>query len=184
MTLNKQTAGALLCAIAVATHAVAAQSQDHWKEARIVSTPTDVVQTHFQGTSAGEDDSVHMVWMEEAGSGKDLLYARSTNGGVDWAVPETLMSGISPFSEGAAVVAHPSGLVHVVWDAVGSGGGLLHMLSADNGETFGAATIVTPSAGHFSLHLEDNGKLHIIWLNGNSVLQRTRTISGLSLIHI
>jgi hypothetical protein len=96
-------------------------------------TPTQNRVSHPR-VSAGEDGSLHAVWVERLADGdtptRQIRYARSENNGASWSVPTTLAEGDYDWP---GVVVRRQNEVHVVWSGSGVQWGVYHLNSADNG---------------------------------------------------
>ena len=81
-------------------------------------------------------DSVNVVWQDEASGVSAVMFARSTDGGASFSPPRRVSSGDGRASE-AHIVADASGRLNVVWVDESSGSSqAYYSQSTDHGETF------------------------------------------------
>lgn len=99
-----------------------------------------------------ESGNVYLVHAREGfDCEREVIFSRSTDGGLNWSTPATLSSGTR--STGAAVTVGPDGDVHVVWRRFGLGAELIEgRHSTDGGLTFGPILAVAEAPANPGQH--------------------------------
>lgn len=106
---------------------------------------------HFQdkeliavdNTNSPFDGNVYMSWTEFYPQGSQILFVRSTDGGISYSEPLVLSSQTFGFVQGSMPAVGPDGEVYVVWLAVDSSRTLRIRRSDDGGVTFGPEVTIT-----------------------------------------
>jgi PKD repeat protein len=142
-----------------------------------LSEPADVSQTptFSQAPSIAIDPAgtISVVW-EEAGN--DIMFARSTDGGVTFAPPVYVLDPSGPlgsadfFSSGQMLVLAPGSTIHVAWtifDTLLGGAEIQSSRSTDGGATFSPPLLVSPNDGVNSygpaLAADAGGRVAVVW---------------------
>jgi PKD repeat protein len=163
----------------------------------VLSAPVDVsnTPTWSQAASMSRDPAgnLYAVWEE---SRNDILFSRSTDGGLTFAPATYVVDPNGPlgsgndYSSGHVRVVSPAGTIHVAWtlfDLLFGGAEIFHAGSNDGGATFGAAQIVSAEDGVNSyapsIAADDAGSVAIAWgdsdLNtGQTAVSYSRFVDG------
>ncbi len=107
--------------------------------------------THFQdkeliaadNTGGPFDGYVYMAWTEFAPGGSQILFVRSTDGGLTFSSPLILSDGLNGV-QGATPAVGPNGEVYVLWLSFGQRSELKIRKSLDGGVSFEPERIVAP----------------------------------------
>jgi hypothetical protein len=110
-------------------------------------TPPAVVSTGpgaaLRPRLATQGSAVHVVWMQDAATAKEIMYSRSVNGGQSFSPPVNL-SQTSGESQEGRVAASPNGAVFVVWDEATPSRHIAMRRSLNGGADFEAETSIAP----------------------------------------
>ncbi len=153
-------------------------------------------------------DNVYASWTKFTNGGDQIVFSRSTDGGVTWSNPLPISpsynNGTVGGRQGSAVKVGPDGTVYVVWlDTVNKQAVERISISHDGGQTFPmqnltAATVtddfVNPAPGSSfrqdartfpSFSIAANGTLYVAWSNrtgdpsnGHAVVLVTKSTNG------
>lgn len=114
--------------------------------------------------AAASDDIFYAVWADNTQGNKEVLFARSIDGGLNFEV-ETNLSNSPGDSFNQEIAVHRDS-VYVVWLEEGNGKGQVMLrASTDAGKTFDSAIVITDSAGLTTLPkvAADSRGVHIAW---------------------
>jgi hypothetical protein len=134
------------------------------------ATPSRLTNNQFdawQPALAAAGGSVHLVWADDRGGDFQVLYKRSSDGGLNWSLFPVTLTTSSP-DGGAwhpAMVAMPDRLI-LAWEDYRDGNGEIYARSsADGGLTWTAEGRMTTNAAFSALPrlAADNAGTYLVW---------------------
>ena len=128
---------------------------------------------------------VHVVWSDYATDNWEIIYKRSTNGGVTWSVSQRL-TWTAGYSERPFLLADSSGKLYLVWqDYFASGNPEIYFKkSPDGGVNWTASqrlTFNTDESTNTALCIDPSGNLHVLWNDstpGNFEIYHKKSTTG------
>jgi hypothetical protein len=120
----------------------------------------------YPGIACSPAGHLHVVWSDYTPGNCEIYYIAASNGGTTWSSPRRLTwnSGRSDYP---AIVAHASGLLHVVWwDETPVPAEIYYKNSPDGGASWTPAKRLTwtPGASYRpAIKLGFSGQLHLVW---------------------
>jgi hypothetical protein len=120
----------------------------------------------YPAVAVDSGSAIHVTWSESPGALSEILYKRSTNGGVTWNAVKRL-TWTSGYSRGPAVAVDANDDVHIVWDDDTPGNKeVYYRQSPAGGTTWGAVKRLTWTAGDSSsaaMAVDSSHTIHIVW---------------------
>jgi hypothetical protein len=92
---------------------------------------------------ATQGGSVHLVWMQDDATAKEIMFSRSVDGGQSFSSPVNLSQTAGESQEGR-VAAAPNGSVFVVWDEASPSRHIAMRRSLNGGADFEAQSTIVP----------------------------------------
>lgn len=124
---------------------------------------------------------VHVVWNEFGGPEIDVMYARSTDGGLNWGAATTVSNTTNPhaFAYVFAQDGTSGNVVHVAWTECAANCDIFYVKSTDGGASFGTPLNVS-NQSPFDLSVvvaANSSAIHLVW-QGNEKIYYSRSIDG------
>lgn len=152
------------------------------------SAPVNVSNNYgYSGYAAIDLDSsnnLHVVWQDTTPENVDILYSKSSDGGVTWSSTVDI-SNDSGSSYLPAIAVDLGNNIHVVWyGLVGGDGEVFYSKSTDGGATWSAAVNVsktTTSSQEFAIAVDSGTNIHVAWveyLPGNPEIFYSKSTDG------
>lgn len=114
--------------------------------------------------AAAHNDMFYAVWADNTHGNKEVMFARSTDGGLNFEIETNL--GNSPEDSYNQEIAVYGDSVYVVWLEEGDGKGQVMLkMSNDGGETFDSAMVISDKADLTTLPkvAADSRGVHVAW---------------------
>jgi hypothetical protein len=138
--------------------------------------------------AAADEHTVYVVWSDnnarQSGTGSQIFFTRSTDGGASFSPPINLSNGIDS-SLSPEIAQGPNGDIYVVWLGGAVHGGIFFIRSIDAGATFSAPQNLSspgPFADHGQIAVDGLGSVHVVWEEqvgaGNFDIIHRRSVDG------
>src|SRR5712664_2459027 len=117
--------------------------------------------------------NIYVVWEDDSNTNSNILFSRSTDGGVTFSAPKNL-SNTSGFSFNPRIAADTHGAINVVWEDDTPGNlDVMFSHSTDGGLTFSTPLNVSndaPNSDSPQIAADASGNLYILWENTSVTL--------------
>jgi len=117
--------------------------------------------------------NIYVVWEDDSNTNSNILFSRSTDGGVTFSAPKNL-SNTSGFSFNPRIAADTRGAINVVWEDDTPGNlDVMFSHSTDGGLTFSTPLNVSndaPNSDSPQIAADANGNLYLLWENTSVIL--------------
>lgn len=155
--------------------------------------------SHTPGTSSGvvgrnlavdSKGVVHVVWSENTGSSFDIMYARSTDGGLTWSEARDILPDARLPVYGPNLVIGPNDTLHLAWNDRREGTArVFYSHSTDGGDSWSSLVNISldndRDAGGHHLSVDGYNRVHIAWHVGDpaedtepTVVYYARSVDG------
>ena len=125
--------------------------------------------SYWPSITTSSINSLHVVWHDYSPGNNEILYRRSTDGGVNWP-PLVRLTWNSGHSERPSIAADPGNGIHVVWGDYSLGNEeILYKRSTNNGVSWGGIVRLTWNTGISrdpSITADSSSRLHVVWNDG------------------
>ena len=142
----------------------------------------------------GPNGNLHLVWADDTLGNNEIMYRKSTDGGVTWVNPVVVGNGsISNNSQGSwspNLAVGGDGTLHVVWsDNTPGNYEIMYRKSTDGGITWtnpitagnGTISNLSGSSGYPKIIIGGDGTLHVVWdddKSGNDEIMYKKSTDG------
>ena len=171
MVVRKRWGHIVVAILGLAVLGVAAHAQVPFSVPLNVSNNSDYSFTpQVAVDSAG---NIYAVWEDDTSSNSNILFSRSTDGGLTFSAPKSL-SNTSGFSFSPRIALDANGGINVVWEDDSPGSlDIFFSRSTDGGVTFSNPRDLSNDAsdsGSPMVATDTTGNIYVVWENDSGVL--------------
>jgi hypothetical protein len=114
-------------------------------------------------------NNIHVVWDDSASGNSEILYKKSTNGGLTWSTKKLTWNSVG--NSAPAIAIDSADHIHVVWGGMKPGNfEIFHKKSTDGGTSW-ATKRLTWSSGfswHPAIAVDSSDNVHLVWFDDSS----------------
>jgi len=171
MVVRKRWGHIVFAILAITVLAAATEAQVPFSAPLNVSNNSDFSFTpQVAVDSAG---NIYAVWEDDTSSNSNILFSRSTDGGLTFSTPKSL-SNTSGFSFSPRIALDANGGINVVWEDDSPGNlDVFFSRSTDGGNTFANPQDLSNDAsdsGSPMVATDPSGNIYVVWENDSGVL--------------
>lgn len=114
--------------------------------------------------ASDSNNHIHVVWYEIASSSMEIIYKKSTNGGVSWTKKRLTWNNGDSYSPSIAVDS--SNHIHVVWyDEAPGNYEIFHKMSTDGGSSWSTKRLSWTSGASYNplIAIDSKDQIHLVW---------------------
>src|SRR3984893_3507673 len=143
-------------------------------QAQVFSTPINVSNNSDYSLAAqiavDAAGNINVVWEDDTATNYNILFSRSTDGGVTFSTPKNVSSSTG-FSSNPRISVDSQGAINVVWvDNTPGNQDIFFSRSTDNGLTFSTPQNLsndTADSGNPQMAVDASGNISVVWENEN-----------------